>query len=192
MCGVWVFVKWFRLWQPLRVTKATAMTMLLQVERFRGKKMSTMKDIQDCFRDDHVQQNKGQSRLMTPVKGDLNIKLLNDTDNAGVLGGEMARAGKVFQVSWYCDIEKKELTDTFERMKKKLLPSSFKIAAYYLRSINKQPRIDTLIQFFPDLVWQAVHNKLLKDKQQIGQPINLDSLIMKQCIQRNFIGHQKD
>jgi hypothetical protein len=69
-----------------------------------------------------------------------------------------------FQVSWYCDVEKKEMTETFEKTKKKLLSASFKIAAYYLRSINKQPRMDTLIQFFPELVWQAVHNKLLDDK----------------------------
>ena len=116
-----------------------------------GKKMTTFKDIQDRFRDELVAENKGQSRLMTLVKGDFKIKRLNDTGNAGVLGGEMARsAGKVFQVSWYCNIEKKEMTETFEKTKKKLLPASFKIAAYYLRSINEQPRMDTLIRFFPE------------------------------------------
>jgi hypothetical protein len=165
--------------QPLRVNKETAMAMLFQVEKFRGKEMTTFKDIQDRFRDELVAENKGASRLMTLVNGDFKIKRLNDTGNAGVLGGEMARsAGKVFQVSWYCNIENKEMTETFEKTKKKLLPASFKIAAYYLRSINEQPRMDTLIRFFPELVWQAVHNKLLEDKLQIGQPINdLDSLI---------------
>jgi hypothetical protein len=84
--------------QPLRVNKETAITMLLQVERFRGKKMSTFKDIQDRFRDDLVQQNKGQSRLMTLVNGDFKIKLLNDTGNGGVLGEIARRAEKIFQV----------------------------------------------------------------------------------------------
>ena len=48
-----------------------------------------------------------------------------------------------------------------------------------------------MIQFFPDLVWQAVHNKLLKDKQQIGQPINLDSLINETMYTEEFYGASK-
>jgi hypothetical protein len=102
--------------QPLRVNKETAMTMLLQVEKFRGKKMTTFKDIQDRFRDDLVLENKGQSRLMTLVEGGFKITRLNDTSNGGVLGGEMTRsAGKVFQVSWYCNIENKEMTETLRK-----------------------------------------------------------------------------